>query len=94
LPSSIQRCGHQVKQLHHAGGINPLAAAKARPFGFVAVAQIHECDRQLIRLQFRCRKLCEGFIRGAVNDRLQRRRGFEFERGFGLGRKVHRDSDD
>ena len=34
------------------------------------------------------------FIRGAVNDHLKRRRGFEFQRRFGLGRKIHCDSND
>ena len=43
--------GAEVKQLHDAGRINLRVTALARANGMLPVAQVHECDGDLVGLE-------------------------------------------
>ena len=62
--------GDQIKQLHHAGGINLRVAAIARANGTRPVAQIHECDGDLIGLELLAGVCCERLVDGFVHESL------------------------
>src|SRR5438093_1198933 len=63
--------GDQIKQLHHAGGINLRVAAITRANGMFPVAQIHECDGDLVGLEFLAGEFCERLMDGVVHEGLQ-----------------------